>query len=89
MDSIQRQLIKRYHALCGALGMTPSEREAVLAAYGVESSRDLDQHQLIDLCARLSAQAEQAQGKHPMCRLRRQAMAAIAAMRLHFLMRIM
>lgn len=54
MDSIQRQLIKKYHAVAHAAGLSDDERRSILEAYGVESSRDLSQHDLIDIIAKIS-----------------------------------
>lgn len=77
MDQIHRGLQKKYHSLCAVLGMTAEERKALLSAYGVESSCDLDQHQLIDLCAKLSEEAEKREGKKSVYVLRRRVMASI------------
>lgn len=46
----EKQLRKQYHALSRALGMSDDERRAMLYNnYRVESSVDLDAHQLIDI----------------------------------------
>lgn len=79
MDKIHRSILKRYHTLCSLLGLTDDEKRAILESYDVESSRDLDTHDLIDICAKLSAQLEQSQGKEPMDKMRKRAMAAIGA----------
>ncbi|MCF0190825.1 MAG: hypothetical protein HUJ96_06135 [Marinilabiliaceae bacterium] len=78
MDHIHRQLLKKYHTLCSVLGMGESEKQATLMAYGVESSRDLDTHDLVDLCAKLSDQVSGKQQKE-YDKLRKQCMAAIGA----------
>ena len=77
MDAIHRDLLKKYHTLCTVLGMTDADKEATLAAYGVDSSRDLDTHDLIDLCAKLSGEANKKAGTDDMDRLRKRVMAAI------------
>ena len=78
MDSIHLGLLRKYHTLCTQLGMTNDEKHALLEGYGVESSRDLDHHDIIDLCARLSRQLEGRRGKQPSTdRLRKRCMAAI------------
>ena len=77
MDEIQRGLLKRFHSLCGVLGMTYDEKCAILESYGVESSRDLDQHQIIDICAKLSEQADAMNGKENTYKLRKRVFAAI------------
>lgn len=77
MDSVHKNLLKKYHALCAAVGMTTGEKEALLSAYNVESSRDLDTHDLVDICAELSKRADKANKERD--RLRKQCMAAIGA----------
>lgn len=79
MDAIHRDLLKKYHTLCTVLGMTDADKEATLAAYGVDSSRDLDTHDLIDLCAKLSSEANKKAGTDDMDRLRKRVMAAIGS----------
>ena len=73
MDDIHKKVLKKFHTLCGVCGMTKDEKAALIASYGVESSADIDTHDLIDLCAKLSKQAVQPD----MDRLRKRAMAAI------------
>lgn len=79
MDKIQRDLIKKYHTLCGLLGLTDDERMSILLAYGVESSRDMDTHDLIDVCGKLSNDLERRKGRggDELSKLRKRAMAAI------------
>ena len=59
MDDIHRKILKKFHTLCGVCGMTRDEKMALVSSYGVESSADIDTHDLIDLCAKLSEQAGQ------------------------------
>lgn len=73
MDDIHKKVLKKFHTLCGVCGMTKDEKHALVASYGVESSADIDTHDLIDLCAKLSQQA----ARPDMDRLRKRAMAAI------------
>lgn len=77
MDSIHRNILKKFHTLCSVLGLTEYEKRAIIESYGVESSRDMDTHDLIDVCGRLSAQANEKTGAGDMDRLRKRAMAAI------------
>lgn len=77
MDSIHRNLLKKFHTLCSVLGMSEDEKRSLIGAYGVESSRDIDTHDLVDICGKLSAQADQRQGKTPLDKVRKQAIAAI------------
>ena len=73
MDDIHRKILKKFHTLCSVCGMTRDEKMALVSGYGVESSADIDTHDLIDLCAKLSEQA----GQPSLDRLRKRAMAAI------------
>lgn len=71
MDKIQRDLIKKYHTLAGQLGMTDEDKLSLLSQFGVESSKDLSQHQLIDICGTLSNEIERRYGKESMDALRK------------------
>lgn len=50
------QLIRRLHTLRGAAGMTQDEYETLLGSYGVESSKELEEWQLVKLCEFLGKQ---------------------------------
>lgn len=54
MDDIHAKLLRKFHALCRECGMSDGEKAAVVASFGVESSADIDTHDLIDICGRLS-----------------------------------
>lgn len=54
MDQLHRAALKKFHTLCSLLGIREEEKHFIVQSYGVESSRDLDTHDLIDLCAALS-----------------------------------
>lgn len=77
MDAIHRNILKKFHTLCSVLGLTDAEKRAIVESYGVESSRDMDTHDLIDVCGKLSAQASEWTGSGDMDKLRKRAMAAI------------
>lgn len=77
MDQIHKGLVKKYHTLCTVLGLDDEAKRAILTSWGVESSRDLSQHQLIDICAKLSAQVDEKQGTARLDKLRKQVIAAI------------
>lgn len=77
MDQIQKGLIKKYHTLAGQLGMTTEERRALLAQYNVDSSRDLSQHQLIDVCACLARELDKRDGRDSMDALRKRLIAVV------------
>lgn len=77
MDQIHKGLVKKYHTLCTVLGLDDEAKSAILTSWGVESSRDLSQHQLIDICAKLSVQVDEKQGTARLDKLRKQVIAAI------------
>ena len=77
MDQIHRDLLKKFHTLCTVLGLDDEAKRAILASWGVESSRDLDQHQLIDICAKLSEQFNEKDGTASLDKLRKRVIAAI------------
>ena len=54
MDKIHGGLLRKFHTLCSRLGLNPAEKEAIVSSYGVESSADIDTHDLINICAALS-----------------------------------
>ena len=77
MDAIHRNILKKFHTLCSVLGLTEAEKRVIVESYGVESSRDMDTHDLIDVCGKLSGQANEKTGAGEMDKLRKRAMAAI------------
>ena len=77
MDKIHKDLLKKYHTLAGQLGMTDEEKRALLAQYKVESSVDLSQHQLIDVCACLAHELEKRDGRDSMDTLRKRLIAVV------------
>lgn len=77
MDSIHRDILKRFHTLCSVLGLTDAEKHAIVESYGVESSRDMDTHDLINVCGKLSAQVNEKTGAGELDKLRKRVMAAI------------
>ena len=77
MDAIHRNILKKFHTLCSVLGLTEAEKRVIVESYGVESSRDMDTHDLIDVCGKLSEQANEKTGAGEMDKLRKRAMAAI------------
>ena len=77
MDEIHRGLLKKFHTLCSVLGIDADGKRAIVESWGVSSSRDLTQHQLIDICGKLSAQVDQKQGTARLDKLRKQVIAAI------------
>ena len=76
MDEIHRGLLKKFHTLCTVLGLSADEKAAIVSSYGVDSSRDIDTHDLVDLCGKLSAQANEKAG-NDLDKLRKRVMASI------------
>lgn len=79
MDNMHKQLLKQYHTLCSLLKLDRDTKLAMIAQYGVESSRDLSQHQLVDLCAWLSKQIAHAGGYTAMDTLRKRVIGVIGS----------
>ena len=77
MDKIHKDLVKKYHTLAGQLGMTDADKRALLSQYNVESSVDLSQHQLIDVCACLSREIERRDGHQSMDALRKRLISVV------------
>lgn len=77
MDEIHRNILKKFHTLCHVLGLTDDEKRTIVESYGVESSRDMDTHDLIDVCASLAKQANRKTGTADLDKLRKRVMAAI------------
>lgn len=76
MDKIHNGVLRKFHTLCSKLGLADYEKRAILESRGVESSADIDTHDLIDICASLSRQLEGDKGDQ-MDKLRKRTMAAI------------
>lgn len=77
MDSIHKGLLKKFHTLCSVLGIDAEGKRTIIASYGVDSSRDIDTHDLVDLCAKLSEQA--GSDGDDLSRMRKRAMASIGS----------
>lgn len=68
--NLKTELIKKYHTLCTVRGMNKDDRDTLLAAYSVTSSKELTEFQLIDICNKLKAEPD---------RWRKKALAAVGA----------
>ena len=79
MDSLQAGAIKRYHTLCTNLGLSSEDKEALLAPYGCTSSKDMETHDLIDVCAALAKELDKRTEGADIQKLRKRVMAAIGA----------
>lgn len=77
MDKIHKDLLKKYHTLAGQLGMTDEDKRAFLSQFGVESSVDLSQHQLVDACACLARELDKRDGRDSMDALRKRLIAVV------------
>ncbi len=75
MDKIHNGILRKFHTLCSLNGITEDEKRAIVSSYGVESSADIDTHDLINICASLSKQSDSK--ANLMDKLRKRAMAAI------------
>jgi hypothetical protein len=60
METQQKQLLKKFHTLLGKAGVGQDGKEAILESYGVESSRELSAKELLDICHKLSLDADKA-----------------------------
>lgn len=76
MNDIHSKILRKFHTLCGLVGMTPEEKASLIASYGVDSSADINTHDLIDICNKLSEQLGQTT-QSSKDRLRKQVFAAI------------
>lgn len=76
MDDLHRKILRKFHTLCTAAGLTADEKMDIISSCGVEHSSEIDTHALIDICASLTKQIEGSKYGE-MDRLRKQAMAAI------------
>jgi len=77
METQQKQLLKKFHTLLNKCGIGQDGKEAILASYGVESSRDLTAKELLDICDKLSMRANKALAE--MNKWRNRVIAAISA----------
>lgn len=69
-DNAHAKLLRQYHTICRILGIDAEERRAIASGYGVNSSKDLTNQQLVELLAKLHGDAH---------RWRRRVMAVIGA----------
>ncbi len=75
MDELHGKVLRKFHTLCSVLCMSIADKEAIVSSYGVESSADINTHDLIDLCNTLSKQTDTRYAE--MNILRKRLMAAI------------
>lgn len=50
----QKWLLRKFHTLCSRLGMDADSKLALISSYGAESSKDLTNRQLTEICEQLN-----------------------------------
>ncbi len=50
----QKWLLRKFHTLCSKLNMTADMKLDLLSGYGVESSKDLSNSELLEICDKLN-----------------------------------
>ncbi|MEG1539991.1 MAG: phage protein GemA/Gp16 family protein [Muribaculaceae bacterium] len=74
MDKIHAGVLSKFHTLCSKAGVAEDDKRAMVRSYGVESSADIDTHDLIDMCAALEKLIP---GNAELDKARKRAMASI------------
>lgn len=62
MHDLHNKILRKYHTMCGLAGLKDYEKVALLEQYGVESSTQLETHDLIDLCGFLQKRIDERSG---------------------------
>lgn len=76
MEKQRRILLKKFHVLLGASGGDVKlKKEAILSSYGLSSSRELNAHELLEICTALELEVNPALAESD--RLRKRLIAAI------------
>lgn len=75
MDKQQKWLLRQFHTLCSRLRLSAEEKAAIIEGYGVESSADINNDDLLTICRALEKRLDSAAVK--LDRLRKQVIAAI------------
>ena len=76
MDKQKKWLLRQFHTLCGRLHLSAEEKAAIIEGYGVESSADIGNDDLLTICRTLEERLDKDALK--MDRLRTQAIACRA-----------
>lgn len=71
----QKWLLKKFHTLCARLNMDADMKLALISGYGVESSKDLTNAELLELCDKLNEIANPEDAK--IDKMRKRVIAAI------------
>lgn len=53
METEKNRLIRKFHTLLTCGGISNEEKQAMLASYGVTSSKDMNTYELLELCGKL------------------------------------
>ena len=53
MEKTRKTMLRKFHTICTKMNLDESAKREMIGSYGVASSRDLDAHQLMDLCNKL------------------------------------
>lgn len=75
MEKQQKWLLRQFHALCSRLRLSAEEKAAIIEGYGVESSADISNDDLMNICRALEKRLDSNATK--LDRLRKQVIAAI------------
>ena len=75
MEKQQKWLLRQFHPLCSRLRLSAEEKAAIIEGYGVESSADINNDDLMNICRALEKRLDSNAVK--LDRLRKQVIAAI------------
>lgn len=75
MEKQQKWLLRQLHTLCSRLRLSAEEKSAIIEGYGVESSADINNDDLMNICRALEKRLDSNAVK--LDRLRKQVIAAI------------
>ena len=82
MEKQQKWLLRQFHTLCSRLRLSAEEKAAIIEGYGVESSADINNDDLMNICRALEKRLDSNAVK--LDRLRKQVIAAIGGwLRMH------
>ena len=79
MEKQQKWLLRQFHTLCSRLRLSAEEKAAIIEGYGVESSADINNDDLMNICRALEKRLDSNAVK--LDRLRKQVIAAICGCR--------
>ena len=58
MDKQKKWLLRQFHTLCGRLHLSAEEKAAIIEGYGVVSSADIGNYDLLTLCRALEGRLD-------------------------------